>query len=65
MDIEATKKIVLEKIRLQPQAWQVLWSDCRMPQPASEFKELLKDMISYKQIDFKMICGNKYYFKRQ
>lgn len=59
------RKKVLEKIRVQPQAWQVLWTDCGMPQPASEFKEILEDMVKKKQIDFKFIAGSKYYFKGQ
>lgn len=63
MDYEVTKEKLLKVIRVRPQAWQVLWTDCGMPQPASEFKELLQNTVDHHQIDFKIIAGNKYYFK--
>lgn len=57
-------KKILEKIRIQPQAWQVLWSECGMPQPASVFKTVLKKLVDQKRVYLKFISGNKYYFKR-
>lgn len=59
----AIEKKILEKIKVMPQAWQVLWTDCGMPQPASVFKITLQKMVEQKQVDFKFISGNRYYFK--
>lgn len=60
---EVEKKL-LKKIRVQPQAWQVLWVECGMPQPASVLKVTLQKMVEHKQVDFKFISGTKYYFKK-
>lgn len=64
MDKDRVAKKLIQVIKRQPQAWQVLWTDCGMPQPASEFKVLLADMVDQKQIDFKVIAGSRYYFNR-